>query len=877
MAKRLMLALVLSILLTLIPTMGAYAQNMYYLPHVTNGNIGGLICKTTFVLFNNSNTSVVAVLNLTDSSGNPLQVTLGNLGLDSQFFISLDAGATTFLQTDGAGAGAVGAASVNASTPIGVSAIFTVYDAGGIYMSEAGVGNSPLSADFVLPVDVGGPFNTGLAMFNPGGSSASITAILVGTDGTEFARTTVPLDAGRQFAVFVSGVDQLFPSVNSFRGTLLMQSNVPISAMVLRQYHNPSKTSFTSLPVVPRSSGKASFNFPQVATGAYGGIGNRTSFLIFNISAAPADVNLALTQDNGSPLTVTIPGGGPGTGTGSNFRFSLAAGASIFLQTDGSGPLTSGAAVITSNVPIGASVVFTIFDSQGQFQTEAGVGDEPVSASTTIPADVTGNSDTGVAFFNPGTGATMLNFTLMDTNGVIVSTTTAPIAPGGHLAMFISQMFPGIAGFRGSLAFSCPGGVAALTLRMYGRAQTYTTLPSAPGVSSGQPAVSIFLPKVVTGVTAIAGDPDVALSDVLRSGSIIHGTISGGRALRVVASAGGSNVFASAVNPLTGNYLVAVPDGTYSLSVYYQPAGAPNSVPVTATYTDPDPVVVVLDAVRDIVLPAPPLTQVSGSLSGLISLLSAASPTVLFTSGDNKVQSEFALDQTGAYQGLLPPGTYTASLGAGPVNLLPNQSEMLQMYNLGSLNVGNNPITGNFAVPGLTTLSGTIYSGGVVQTATGIIVSTTDTSAPGFTASACCAQPASSTASADATGQYQMLLGLNRAYQASVSVPVMDGATLAGMIRYPINPSIVNLTGQAVLDFNMPAVRRGVILYGNISDGMGHALSGVTITAYSESLSDAPNVGFAAFTTTDIYGNYSIAVASGTNYRVSFLPPAPKY
>jgi hypothetical protein len=171
---------------------GAYAQNQYYLPHVADGNFGSVSFRTTFILFNNTDANVVAILNLTDNTGNPLIVTIGGLGSGSQFIITLGAGATNILQTDGSGNQAVGAATVTATAAIGVSAIFTVYDASGNYMTEAGVGNSSPVTEFVLPVDVTGSFNTGLALFNAGSGNAAITAILIGTDGKEASPARAP-------------------------------------------------------------------------------------------------------------------------------------------------------------------------------------------------------------------------------------------------------------------------------------------------------------------------------------------------------------------------------------------------------------------------------------------------------------------------------------------------------------------------------------------------------------------------------------------------------------------------------------------------------------------------------------------------------------
>jgi hypothetical protein len=442
------------------------------LSQIANG--GGF--KTTFVLFNNTNTNATAILDLTDNGGDPLVMTIGT-NTDSSFTVDLPAGASRMLQTDGRGNVATGAATVTSTSPLVVSAIFSIYDGNGNFLTETGVGSSDAQSSFVLPVDTTGFFNTGLALFNIGNGDASIAATLRDTAGNTFAQTLITLKNDNHLAVFIYGPGQLFPSISNFQGTLLLQSSIPVAAMVLRQYQHASTLSYTSLPVVPSSSTKQTLNLAQVADGG----GYQTSFLIFNISASPATATLALTDDNGNPLNVTIPG----RGTSSSFSFpNLALGTSLFLQTQGSGSVTAtGAATITSNVPIGASGVFTV-SSGGVFQTETGVGDSPVLTSLTLPVDITGNFDTGVAFFNPGSSSTTLTFRLLDSGGATVgSSATRSLSAKGHLAIFVSQLFPGTSNFRGSLAVTSTSGVAAMTLRMNSSPLSFTTLPVGSGTA----------------------------------------------------------------------------------------------------------------------------------------------------------------------------------------------------------------------------------------------------------------------------------------------------------------------------------------------------------------------------------------------------------
>jgi hypothetical protein len=865
--------LAVALLLTLFLAKHASAQVLVNLPQIANGSFGNISFRTTFILFNNTEAGVSVNLKLTDDNGNPLIVTLGALGSGSQFSISLGAGAISILQTDGLGNGVVGAATATATAPIGVSAIFTIYDANGNYMTEAGVGNSEPLNEFVFPVDVGGGYDTGLALFNAGTGNAGITAILTDTDGKEAARTTMSLNGGAHKAVFVAGPGQLFPTITGFRGTLVIRSSVPVAAVVLRQYQSPTQLSYTSLPVVARSSSKLALNLAQVANGSYGTINFKTSFLIFNISPSPAHITLTLTQNDGSPFTVTIPGAGPGTGTNSRFNLTLAAGASVFLETDGLGAGTAGAAAVSSDVPVGASAIFTVLDSRGQFQTEAGVGDSPASKSLTLPVDIHGNFDTGVAFFNPGTGTISLNYRLLDTNGVVVNSTTQPLVSKGHLATFVDNLFPGIGSFDGTLAVSTDGSVAATTLRQYASGVTYTTLPTVSGTSTGSAAIPPLLSNTLTGITARSNDPNVVVSGTLPSGFFLSGTISGaGQGILVVASAGGNSVVTGSVDALTGRYLLVLPAGSYSLRVCYQPSGVPSAAGVTLTYVDPVAVQVPSDSIRDITLPGASLFNVSGTLSGLTGLSPGANTTIVFTSTDNATQGRFTPDAGDKYVGVLPAGSYLATLRRDPIQFSPLQSESLQLYNIGTLTVAGGPAA-DFSIPATARLSGTVVGGGSLIIPAGTRVTATDTSAPAGAQLSCCASPAVSYATSDLSGKYQMALSQGRSYSVTVAVQP-QGPSLFGELTYPLTSGAVQLGADASLDFPPPGLPGFATIYGTVTDNLGSAVPNVVVTASSQSL-DTPNVGFSIRGETNKYGNYSLQVLSGTNYQVTFSPPVP--
>lgn len=228
-----------------------YGQQQFYLPQIANGQFSGGSIRTTFVLFNTTSSTVTVVITLTRDDGGPFQVTIPELGTDAEFTLTLEPSATRIFQTDGLGTLTAGAATVTATRAIGVSAIFSIFDAAGNFLTEAGVESSSPLTEFVIPVDTTGTFNTGVAFFNFGSRSASLTIRLLDPSGQEplGGRTTRTLAGRAHEAKFVT---ELFPTATNFVGTMVVSSTNPIAALALRQ--NAFPLSFTTLPAVSRTS-----------------------------------------------------------------------------------------------------------------------------------------------------------------------------------------------------------------------------------------------------------------------------------------------------------------------------------------------------------------------------------------------------------------------------------------------------------------------------------------------------------------------------------------------------------------------------------------------------------------------------------------------
>jgi hypothetical protein len=139
----------------------------------------------------------------------------------------------------------------------------------------------------------------------------------------------------------------------------VVASTSPVAAAVVRQ--NLGGQSSTLLPAVPSIFERLKFFLPYLADGPSASATLQTTFQLYNLSKFPATVTLALSQDDGSPWVVNIPG------VDANNTVKIPAGGAVFLQTDGQGSYTTGAATLVSDRPIGVAAVVTASDGQGNF------------------------------------------------------------------------------------------------------------------------------------------------------------------------------------------------------------------------------------------------------------------------------------------------------------------------------------------------------------------------------------------------------------------------------------------------------------------------------------------------------------------------------
>ncbi len=260
-----MLKILSSIFVACLLAVPLLGQTTFYFPQVGDGVAGNIRFQTSLVFVNVGLGTTVQVQFFSSPNGQPLQLTLGNLGTNSSFQIPLAAGGSVSLQTPGTGGIQVGYARVTvpAGREVGGTAVFTRTDVpSGTILYEAGVPAATALNEFSFFADTLGDRDTGLALVNVGGGAPAgttpnmVTLTLYNRQFQQIATTDVPLDPGHHQASYV---DQFFsgvPGILEMEGSVTVNSPASLAAVTLRQNDAPGEfpddvPTLTTFPVIP--------------------------------------------------------------------------------------------------------------------------------------------------------------------------------------------------------------------------------------------------------------------------------------------------------------------------------------------------------------------------------------------------------------------------------------------------------------------------------------------------------------------------------------------------------------------------------------------------------------------------------------------------
>lgn len=212
---------------------------------------------------------------------------------------------------------------------------------GGIVQSQAVVMPTPLTANtsMALNLVLGIGRNLGVAIANPGGTSAQITITLYGVNGDAVGTpATFSIPAGGQIARFVT---ELLPSTTlgaAFRGSINVQGSTPVS--IIGFQFSGAQFSTVTVPVsnpaaIPANGpvgGPNAIMFPQFVMSA----GWATALDLLNNTSTPMTGRVDVFDPSGNPLAVQWNGS-----TQSNFTYSIPPNGTVSLSprdTNGQSP-----------------------------------------------------------------------------------------------------------------------------------------------------------------------------------------------------------------------------------------------------------------------------------------------------------------------------------------------------------------------------------------------------------------------------------------------------------------------------------------------------------------------------------------------------------
>jgi hypothetical protein len=249
------------------------------------------------------------------------------------------------------------------------------------------------------------------------------------------------------------------------------------------------------------ASAQTTFYFPHLANGVLGGAIWKTTIFLTNpagTGGATASGTITFNQDNsnlggaGTPFAVTFTDESSNITTGT-ITFSIPAGGSKKYVSAGTGPYSPGFATVSTTAgTVNGTSIFSEFTAGGQLIGEAGVPQAAALPKQEIFVDTIGGYNIGVGYANPQGAAANVTFSLINSGGTTVLSTTRLFGPGNHAAGFTSGtsgFFPGVAPLAGTMQIVSDQPLATIALRFDPNFALFTTLPPVSISSVLNPAI----------------------------------------------------------------------------------------------------------------------------------------------------------------------------------------------------------------------------------------------------------------------------------------------------------------------------------------------------------------------------------------------------
>jgi sugar lactone lactonase YvrE len=376
----------------------------------------------------------------------------------------------------------------------------------GFLVSETGVpATAPITAGRIY-AEVNPPVDTGLAIANPNGQTATINFFFTDLAGNDIGRGIMTLGPNQQIARFLDEAPFKTFDGPGFQGTFSFTSDMPVGVVAIRGVLNERQDFLMStLPVIDANVALGS---SAVLSHFVDGRGWSSQILLVNPTDSPQNGTLEFRDDNGNLTSVTI-----GAETSSVFPYSVQPRSSQKVATAGtSDPNLTGSARIIATAGDLAPVPLVIFSYKPGEITAADAGVPSVGGTRfRLYGEATGTNGTpgsiqsGIAVGNTSPAATAVTFEVTNLDGSttgLPAPVTVQVAGFGHLSRFLGELFPGLPGaFRGVLRVSSVSEISVVGLRIRYNERSEFLITTTPALSERTPqsGTELLLPQFADG------------------------------------------------------------------------------------------------------------------------------------------------------------------------------------------------------------------------------------------------------------------------------------------------------------------------------------------------------------------------------------------
>jgi hypothetical protein len=502
-------ALLLFVLFCAVPAFAqlSFVPTNVWFPHLDiGGDPNGPHYVTLVQASNNTSSFTTATLVVYSDSGTQLSASFDGQAPATSLQFTVDSGATRQIQISLAGVITPGWLQITYSPAAAETNVILQYLSGSSVLTEVGIpaffgqaapatgcqtGQASGICSTYFPVERNANLNTGIAIANPNGA-ATVVAQLTDASGNLLASATIPLQTNGHIAKLLT---DLFPTAPNPTTAVLALYSCTSAATTTSCAGGPgfiatalrlNGSAFTALPVTQTVQQDTVVRvLPHIAFGGSpSGVNFQTTLYLTTFSgftgtalgSAPASTTLVTGQasifdDNGNPISASANGGAPSA----SFTFNVLANHVMKIVLSGGAALQAGSILITVPSTQTQLIVNAVFQtSQGpSLVSEASVLESVQDIEGMLYVNVQpGVTNDGVALANPNSVSNSVTMTLYNSAGFVAATQTFMLAPFGHLAKYVTDIFPQLQGtnFSGTLSMLSSSPFSAVALRQNGSA-----------------------------------------------------------------------------------------------------------------------------------------------------------------------------------------------------------------------------------------------------------------------------------------------------------------------------------------------------------------------------------------------------------------------